>query len=332
MNKMGNNLRTDFIFLVIVFCSFTSGQAARRLSNHCATVEIPKLNPSAKQQLQARFDSMKIDGVDEFSKDKMEGELSKASRIMDKLKAEGVEHAKINGVSPFNLSNLTTPQNRILFRAMHYYRFRAKQKFDDWKSKNPEEQNIPRAVLQQIQNDLSQADSLYDFIWKANYRLGAKFAGRFDVNNLDDNTQEASLAIREAVKSFTFTKGNAFSTYASTAVIRRLNRLEEERAELASKEKQVDDRKGHFGETKEAKVSEFGMLVQESELREEIEAAMKKLTPNQRKIMELRFGFNGNTETHTIVEIAAIMKLGRGTVANEINEALERLRKHLGAE
>ena len=115
---------------------------------------------------------------------------------------------------------LTAEQERSLFQAMNYFKFRAAELRHDL-SENPDPDR-----LAQIESMLDKAQAIRDHLIQANTRLVISIVKKFvdPRNSFDDLLSDGMMVLMQAVEKFDYDRGFRFSTYAYRSIARNAQR------------------------------------------------------------------------------------------------------------
>jgi len=155
-------------------------------------------------------------------------------------------------------------------------------------------------------------------------RLGflvhSRIRGHKELALYDDLLQEGRIAILRALEDFRMERGQNFFMFANWHIRTRVRRFLER--EMRRREKLV----GEFAEAPGDETSPQ-IPVQERESREAIMRALDFLPDHDRKVIIMRFGFDGQ-EPRTFRQIGSILGITRQRVQQIETAALQRLRRN----
>ena len=126
---------------------------------------------------------------------------------------------------------LTAAEERELFRAMNYLKFRA----NSLRATLDPDQPCPRTV-DAVKRNLSAAESVRDRLILANMRLVVSIVKNFigPTHSFDDMLSEGVVSLMQAVDKFDYDRGFRFSTYAYRAICRNsLRTITQQKKEAA---------------------------------------------------------------------------------------------------
>jgi len=192
-----------------------------------------------------------------------------------------------------------------------------------------------RMLLQQMERG---DDRARDTLIAHNLRLVAHVAKKFDSTPLDseDLISIGSIGLIKGIDTFDRRKGVRLATYAARCIENEI--LMALRRRKGKHETSLEDPIGTDHEGNE--ISLLDILAAETEavsdsvnremLRKRMMESLEVLSPRERKIIEMRFGLNGN-EVRTQREIANMLDISRSYVSriqkrsvNKISEAMQR--------
>lgn len=192
---------------------------------------------------------------------------------------------------------LNSDSERRLFLRMNCRRFLAAQR-----QRLALQRGATSADLRSIRDLLAAADSDRNQIALSNQRLVVSIAMRFASPEfpVSDLSSEGNLTLLRSINLFDVSRGFRFSTYATHSIRRHLSRVvrREQRAVTSAGEAIPEP-------TIEESECEW-IDVHPGELVSEI---LEGIPERERRILEMRFGLCGNSESMTYREIAGIFGL-----------------------
>lgn len=223
---------------------------------------------------------------------------------------------------------LSMQQEYELFLRMNYCKYHAAAIVG---SVNP---NRPaRAKLDEAEEFLARADRLRNYLLKANTRLVVSIARKFadNRNSFDDLLSGGLTSLVRAVEKFDCDRGFRFSTYATCAVRRDLNRVVNTRRRDSQRfaatpsdvlESVAEDGFQHPGQA----VQRWRLLSQV------LGDMMERLDEREKRIIRARFGFDEDGGKTSFSHLGKRMGISKERVRQLANRALEKLRDHEGME
>ena len=168
-----------------------------------------------------------------------------------------------------------------------------------------------------------------------NLRLVVYIARKFENTgiNIEDLVSIGTIGLIKAVNTFDPTKKIKLATYASRCIeneilmfLRRNNKI---RSEISFDEPLNMDWDGNELLLSDVMGTESDMIfrnIEEQVDRKILRAALSKLTDRERKIMELRFGLNGEEEK-TQKDVADLLGISQSYISRLEKRIIKRLRK-----
>lgn len=212
-----------------------------------------------------------------------------------------------------------------LFRRFNYLLYRAEE------ARRLLDPRLPcTAAVEHIEGLLARAAAIKNRIVQSNLRLVVSIArrhlGRVPRMDLFELVAEGNLILMRAARTFDFTRGLRFTTYASWAVMRHFARLAAETS-----------RYGRRYLAAVSEVAESAADVQtpdpeeqagETERDDALAEVVKQLQPREREIVLRRFGLR-DYEPQTLEEVAGAIQVSRETVRQIERRTLLKLRHAL---
>lgn len=188
-----------------------------------------------------------------------------------------------------------------------------------------------RKKLEEAEDYLKRAERLRNYLLKANTRLVVSIARKFaDTRNSFDDLLSAGLtSLVRAVEKFDGERGFRFSTYATCAVRRDLNRMVNNRRRDSQRfaatpadvlESVAEDEFQH----PEQAVARWQTL---SKILDDM---MERLDDREKQIIRARFGFDDEEGKTSFSSLGKRMGISKERVRQLANRALDKLREHEG--
>lgn len=222
--------------------------------------------------------------------------------------------------SLYDVPLLTAKQERSLFRKMNYLKYRAHQL-----RAGLDPGRCDAALLDEIERLQAEALALKNRIIGANLRLVVSVAKKYagPANNLFELISDGNMTLIRAVERFDFARGFKFSTYATWAIVKNLNRsIPEERNR---RNRLVTAQSEMF----EAAADDRGdVLRQERDHRrnqEVVRELLDQLNARERRILIGRYGL-GDGEPQTLEQIGRELRVTKERVRQLEARAREKLR------
>jgi RNA polymerase primary sigma factor len=216
---------------------------------------------------------------------------------------------------------LSAEEEATLFRRFNYLKFRAETLRRRITEKRPDASKV-----REIANYLRQAEKIWERLVQANLRLVVSIARRFvnEHNSLDDLISDGQIALMSAVRSFDYSRGFRFSTYATHAIqrayYRRMKTSQRDAHRLRALSsgflEEIPDRVNANDTSEE----EFRLLQQT------IRWISEELSDRERFILESRFGLDGGREQRTLRDIGEELGISKERVRQIQLHAIEKLK------
>ena len=219
---------------------------------------------------------------------------------------------------------LSQQQEHDLFFRMNYCKYHAAAIQATLSPSRP-----ARTKVDEAEQYLERADRLRNYLLKANTRLVMSIARKFaDVrNSFDDLLSFGITSLVRAVEKFDCDRGYRFSTYATCAVRRDLNRAVMNRRRDSQRfaatpgdvlETVAEEEQEHPGRAVERWRS----------LNQLLSGMMDILDDRERQIIRARFGFDDDVEKTSFSYLGKRMGISKERVRQLANRAIDKLRDH----
>lgn len=194
--------------------------------------------------------------------------------------------------------------------------------------KNEEE----RCIQLMLSGDIDARNRLIEH----NLRLVAYIARRYDtVNSPEDIISIGTIGLIKAVNTFRADKNIKLATYASKCIeneiLMYLRKTGRQRSEISLDEPLSTDRDGNELVLGDIISSDDGPVSANIEKQSELEMlskAIEKLSDNERLIISLRFGMNGNRR-RTQKEVAGILNISQSYISRLEKKIVRTLQKEM---
>ena len=173
---------------------------------------------------------------------------------------------------------------------------------------------------------------------KHNLRLVAHIAKKYKNSNieLDDLISIGSIGLMKAIKTFSYEKGNSFSTYASRCIeneILMTFRSDRKNASAVYLDDVISvDKDGNnlsLYEILKDNEPSVSLQVENKIIYKKIEKVLKeKISPRERDIIIRRYGLMGEAPK-TQIELAEELKISRSYISRLEKKALSTIKSHL---
>jgi len=218
---------------------------------------------------------------------------------------------------------LLKPQQELqLFRRMNFLKYRANAQRSRL---NPERPKVE--LLNQIEQDLTDADSTRNYLVRANLRLVVSIARKFvaETNTLDELISDGNLILMKAVDRFDYGRGFRFSTYATHAVQReffqRYKTVQRRRVTEVATDPEILLQSVACPEDFRERI------VQERQLTYLKEIMSTCLEPRESEIVDLRFGLNSDDGGQTLREVGEKLNISKERVRQLQTRAIEKIQE-----
>ena len=220
---------------------------------------------------------------------------------------------------------LSPKEESNLFRRYNYL----KHKVCRLRSQLDPRRYVRSGVLDEIERLRHMATNTKNAILEANLRLVVNVAKKHTggVVGLFDLISEGNLCLMQAIENFDYSRGNRFSTYATWALMRRFARTVPQENYRIARSGGADQEMLEQLSTEGPSETERMSFV--DRIREEIESAVKVLTERERTVIRMRYGLEGEDESHTLAQIGSRLGVTRERVRQIEAEALRKLRAHM---
>ncbi len=172
-----------------------------------------------------------------------------------------------------------------------------------------------------------------------NLRLVVYIAKRFDNTGvgIEDLISIGTIGLIKGVRTFRRDKGIKLATYASRCIeneiLMYLRKCAGRRAEISIDEPLSTDGEGndlHLSDVIGSDGESVYRQLESDEDRKTVADALRKLTPREREIIELRFGMNGRKE-HTQKEVADLLGISQSYISRLEKKIIAKLRDEIAA-
>jgi RNA polymerase sigma factor (sigma-70 family) len=215
---------------------------------------------------------------------------------------------------------LSIDEERSLFDRLNCLRHLAQKRLDDAAAEVETSQRIAARLL-------DEALSVRNELLLANQRLVVSIARRFQglCVPLEDLIAEGNIVLAAAVDAFDCHRGFRFSTYATHAVSRALSRVTRKASRQRSQESGVDN-----GWLEEA--GGGSVIGERTAAAHAVAGAMRRLTPRERKLVELRFGLGPEGPPRTFAELGKLYGVSGESMRQRLARVCNKLRDVIAGE
>ncbi|QDU70339.1 sigma-70 family RNA polymerase sigma factor [Mucisphaera calidilacus] len=222
---------------------------------------------------------------------------------------------------------LTPAQERVIFVAFNYCRFRAEEVRSSIKTRR-----VGARQAEALLDWDARAMRLREFIAEYNVALVLAMARKFERSRLDfsEMIAEGNLALIRSIEKFDVSRGFKFSTYACRSILKAFSRLGEKTSRyrrLFPVEANPDYERSDHAERK-AEEQREDCTEQVARL---VDHDASGLTSLEREVVRQRFGLDGANEGQAMTLLQVGQKIGmtKERVRQIQNRALRKLRSSL---
>ena len=201
---------------------------------------------------------------------------------------------------------------------------------------------LPQALSQEQENDLIERlrandESAKNKLIEHNLRLVVYIAKKFDTTGLelDDLISVGAIGLIKAVQSFNVDKNIKLATYASRCIeneiLMYIRKKSKQSYEVSLDEPLNYDKDGNellLADILENEGESINAELEKNSENKILWNAIKKLNAREQKIMELRFGLNGDEES-TQKEVADMLGISQSNISRIEKKILSRLKKDI---
>ena len=201
---------------------------------------------------------------------------------------------------------------------------------------------LPQALSQEQENDLIERlkqndNNARNELIEHNLRLVVYIAKKFDNSNLelDDLISVGAIGLIKAVQSFNVDKNIKLATYASRCIeneiLMYIRKKNKQTFEVSLDEPLNYDKDGNellLADILESENDGINAELEKNSENKILWNAIKNLNAREQKIMELRFGLNGDEE-NTQKEVADMLGISQSYISRIEKKILLRLKKDI---
>jgi len=237
----------------------------------------------------------------------------------ERLQAEAPDQLfREEGLDPLTMeAPLLTPEaERSLFRAWNFHKYSAQRLRSKLKPTGTE------SAIRRVEQHWRDAQQAQAQIVQSNLRLVMGLAHKYarTPEDVDDLISEGNLILINAIEKFDYSRGYRFSTYATHAVQRHYFRLLQRRQKRKLRE--VATTTEHLASVASPEEEEAAFDVNMAQ--EFIQRFDRYLTSREKKILEQRFGLQGDSSA-TLKTVAETIGLSKERVRQLQRSALDKL-------
>ena len=224
--------------------------------------------------------------------------------------------------SLYEVPLLTKAQEQHLFRKMNFLKFRAEQTRRTLGRQCPEPD-----LLDRIEDDLSKALAIRNYIIRANLRLVVSIAKTVvdRSNSFEELVSDGNVPLIRAVEIFDFERGTRFSTYATWAVRNSLYRSTPRNRRHHKRYLTGSDT--FFESASDHRTSVGAQESYHRRLRAVIDRMLSKLDRRDKQIVIARFGLDKAGKPRKFREIAEGLNISTERVRQLLARSLGRLQE-----
>ena len=220
-----------------------------------------------------------------------------------------------------NTPLLSAADERELFRAMNYFKYRANVVRAQLDADQPDEEKLTH-----FQDFVSAASELRNYIVQANTRLVMSIVKSFSDSEtgFDDLLSEGIHCLMNSVEKFNYARGFRFSTYATSAVrrdlVRLVNRRHRDKTRFASGTGELISQRGT--EPEPSNRTESNLLA----IDDAVNSVVARLDDREQMIIRARYGFDDFGAKPTFQRIGQSLGISKERVRQLELRALSKLR------
>lgn len=235
--------------------------------------------------------------------------------------------------------NLLKKLQKIIKKVLQIDLFQIKQKLVAYVSKR---EVLPKALTNEEEEVLLQRlrnkdETARSELIEHNLRLVVYIAKKFESSgaDIDDLISVGAIGLIKAVQSYDVSKNIKLATYASRCIeneiLMFIRKKTKQNYEVSLDEPLNYDKDGNellLSDILESEPDEVNSMLEKSSENKILWNAIRKLNAREQKIMELRFGLNGDEES-TQKEVADMLGISQSYISRIEKKILSRLKKDL---
>lgn len=235
--------------------------------------------------------------------------------------------------------NLLKKLQKIIKKILNIDFFQIKQKLVAYVSKR---EVLPKALTNEEEEVLLQRlrnkdETARSELIEHNLRLVVYIAKKFESSgaDIDDLISVGAIGLIKAVQSYDVSKNIKLATYASRCIeneiLMFIRKKTKQNYEVSLDEPLNYDKDGNellLSDILESEPDEVNSMLEKSSENKILWNAIRKLNAREQKIMELRFGLNGDEES-TQKEVADMLGISQSYISRIEKKILSRLKKDL---
>lgn len=235
--------------------------------------------------------------------------------------------------------NLLKKLQKIIKKILNIDLFQIRQKLVAYVSKR---EVLPKALTNEEEEVLLQRlrnkdETARSELIEHNLRLVVYIAKKFESSgaDIDDLISVGAIGLIKAVQSYDVSKNIKLATYASRCIeneiLMFIRKKTKQNYEVSLDEPLNYDKDGNellLSDILESEPDEVNSMLEKSSENKILWNAIRKLNAREQKIMELRFGLNGDEES-TQKEVADMLGISQSYISRIEKKILSRLKKDL---
>ena len=235
--------------------------------------------------------------------------------------------------------NLLKKFQKIIKKILNIDLFQIRQKLVAYVSKR---EVLPKALTNEEEEVLLQRlrnkdETARSELIEHNLRLVVYIAKKFESSgaDIDDLISVGAIGLIKAVQSYDVSKNIKLATYASRCIeneiLMFIRKKTKQNYEVSLDEPLNYDKDGNellLSDILESEPDEVNSMLEKSSENKILWNAIRKLNAREQKIMELRFGLNGDEES-TQKEVADMLGISQSYISRIEKKILSRLKKDL---
>jgi RNA polymerase primary sigma factor len=203
---------------------------------------------------------------------------------------------------------LNREQEAHLFRKMNFLKHKAEKL-----QKRIDPARARSSDLDRLEELQGRIHDLKDQLVSANMRLVASIVKRHagPNDNFFELMSDGNLSLLRAVEKFDFSRGNKFSTYASWAIMKNFARSIPD--EKHHRDRFITGHEEMFEIAPDIRSNEQEIEAEAERKHRQVNRLLERLDERKRKIVELRFGLNGENR-HTLEQVGQKLSITKERV------------------
>jgi RNA polymerase sigma factor (sigma-70 family) len=230
--------------------------------------------------------------------------------------------------SNYEMPLLTKDQEQHLFRKMNFLKHRAAKALEEIKLPSGliDYEKLRVETLDQIEDDLKEANKVKELLIRCNMRLVTSIAKRHSgqAENFFELLSDGNISLMRAVEKFDYSRGNKFSTYASWAIMKNFARSIPD--EKNRRERFVTGNEDLFDAAEDKRTDEQEVIAAAEQASAKVNRLLEHLEPREREIIRMRSGLDNGNDGMTLEKIGEKLGITKERVRQLNVRAMKKLR------